>query len=191
MIRHNMVDAIGWQRIVLAGVPGEPSLAGLDIERAAAQAGMEAVEFLCALLHRTKGTALIALNSMDWEDVKRIAHLPYSLLISDALYNEGATHPRRFGAFPRFLRQFVREEKVLSMGEAVRKMTRLPAERLGLCDRGLLMPGLRADVNVFDPGEVTDRATFGKPDMLSEGIRHTFVGGHRAGKQASGEILKA
>lgn len=187
----NMIDAIGWARIVLAGVPGEPSLAGLDLERAAGQAGMEEVAFLCALLHRTKGNVLIALNSMDWEDVKRIARLPYSLLISDALYNEGATHPRRYGAFPRFLRLFVREGKLLSMGEAVRKMTSLPAERLGLSDRGLLKAGMRADVNVFDPGELTDRATFEKPDLLSEGIRHTFVGGRLAGERGAGGILKA
>ena len=186
----NMIDAIGWKRIVLTSVPGEPSLTGLDLERAAGQAGVEEVEFLCALLSRTKGGALIALNSMDWEDVKRIALLPYSFLISDALYNEGATHPRRFGAFPRFLRLFVREEGLLAMGEAVRKMTRLPAERLGLLDRGLLKPGMRADVNVFDPSEVTDRASFEAPDRLSEGIRYTFVGG-LPGERDAGEILKA
>jgi len=187
----NMIDAIGWKRIVLAGVPGEPSLAGLDLERAAAQAGVEEVEFLCALLSRTMGGALIALNSMDWEDVKRIARLPYSFLISDALYNEGATHPRRYGAFPRFLRLFVREERLLSMGEAVRKMSRLPAERLGLLDRGLLKPGMRADINVFDLGEVTDRATHEAPDLLSEGIRHTFISGRLTGERDAGEILKA
>ena len=86
-------------------------------------------------------------------------------------------HPRAYGTFPRVLGRYVREDKVLRLEEAVRKMTSLPAQRLGLRDRGLLRPGAYADVTVFDPGKVIDHATFDNPHQYSEGIVYVFVNG--------------
>jgi N-acyl-D-amino-acid deacylase len=88
-----------------------------------------------------------------------------------------ATHPRNYGAYPRVLGRYVREQQVLTWEDAVRKMTALPAATIGMTDRGYLAHGMTADVTVFDPARVIDRATYEHPSALSEGIRHVFVNG--------------
>lgn len=88
-----------------------------------------------------------------------------------------ATHPRNYGAYPRVLGRYVRERRVLTWQEAIRKMTALPAATVGMVDRGYLAHGTAADVTVFDPRTVIDRATYEDPAVLSEGIRHVFVNG--------------
>lgn len=89
----------------------------------------------------------------------------------------GKPHPRSFGTHPRVLRKYVREEKLLSLEEAIRKMTSAPANRLGLADRGLLRPGMRADLVLFDPDTVRDEATFEEPERYPSGIEWVFVNG--------------
>jgi N-acyl-D-aspartate/D-glutamate deacylase len=91
----------------------------------------------------------------------------------------GPVHPRGYGTYPRVLRKYVREERLLSLEEAVRKMTSSVADRLSLRDRGLLREGLYADVVVFDPETVGDRATFEDPHQLSVGVRDVWVNGGR------------
>jgi N-acyl-D-amino-acid deacylase len=90
------------------------------------------------------------------------------------------THPRYYGSFPRVLGKYVREEKILTWQDAVRKMTALPAATIGMIDRGYLAPGMAADVTVFDPRTVIDRATYENPALPAEGIRHVFVNGVHA-----------
>ena len=89
----------------------------------------------------------------------------------------GMTHPRAYGNYPRALGLYVREQGVMSLEEAVRKMTSAVAARLSINDRGILRPGMFADVVVFDPGTIIDRATYERPHQLSEGVRHLFVNG--------------
>jgi N-acyl-D-amino-acid deacylase len=89
----------------------------------------------------------------------------------------GGAHPRAYGTYPRILGKYVREEGVLSIEEAVRKSTSAVATRLGITDRGLLYPGMYADVVVFDPETIGDRATFEDPHRLSVGVEHVFVNG--------------
>jgi hypothetical protein len=91
-----------------------------------------------------------------------------------------ATHPRYYGSFPRVLGRYVREAKALTWEDAIRKMTALPAATIGMTDRGLLAVGMAADVTVFDPATVIDRATFEQPTLPSEGIRHVLVNGRLA-----------
>jgi dihydroorotase/N-acyl-D-amino-acid deacylase len=88
-------------------------------------------------------------------------------------------HPRAYGTYPRILGRYVREQGVLPLEEAVRKMTSAVADRLGLRDRGQVRPGFFADVVVFDPRAVGDRATFDEPHRLSVGIRDVWVNGER------------
>ena len=87
------------------------------------------------------------------------------------------SHPRAYGTFARILGKFVREEEVVSLPEALRRMTSLPAGNLGLEDRGRLAPGYFADIVVFDPARVRDRATYQQPHQLSNGVIHVFVNG--------------
>ncbi|HLA11926.1 MAG TPA: amidohydrolase family protein, partial [Pyrinomonadaceae bacterium] len=86
-------------------------------------------------------------------------------------------HPRGAGTYPRVLGRYVRELNWLSLEEAIRKMTSLPAERLGLRDRGLIRTGFKADLVLFDPKTVIDRATFAEPQLISAGIHRVFVNG--------------
>lgn len=89
----------------------------------------------------------------------------------------GMTHPRAYGNYPRLLGRYVREEGVMALEEAVRKMTSAVAIRLGLQDRGVIREGLIADLVVFDPATIIDRATYERPHQLSDGVRHVFVNG--------------
>jgi hypothetical protein len=93
---------------------------------------------------------------------------------------ETRTHPRAFGTFPRVLGHYVRETHALTWEDAVRKMTALPANTVGIVDRGFLMPGMVADVTVFDPNTVIDHATYENPALVSEGIRYVLVNGKLA-----------
>jgi len=101
---------------------------------------------------------------------------------------EGKAHPRGYGSFPRILGRYVRDEHVISLEEAIRKMTSLAANRVHLIDRGLLKPGYAADVVVFDPQQIRDVATFEDPNRLSAGMRYVLVNGQAvvfAGKQTN------
>ena len=88
-----------------------------------------------------------------------------------------ASHPRAFGTFPRVLAKYVREEGVISLEEAIRKMTSLPANRLRLFDRGRISPGMSADLVIFDPMKIQDNATFTEPLLYSEGIDYSIING--------------
>lgn len=89
-------------------------------------------------------------------------------------------HPRNWGSFPRVLGRYVRDTGALALPDAVRKMTALPASIIGMADRGYLAPGMRADVTVFDPATIGDRATHAEPTLVSQGVRHVFVNGRAA-----------
>ena len=95
----------------------------------------------------------------------------------DGILGSEHPHPRAYGTFPRILRKYVREEHKLTLEEAIRKFTALPAQRMRLTDRGVLKQGMWADIVVFDPETITDRATFEKPNQLSTGMDFVFVNG--------------
>jgi N-acyl-D-amino-acid deacylase len=114
---------------------------------------------------------------MDEADVQRVLQFPYTMIGSDGLPHDTHPHPRLWGAFPRVLGYYSRELGLLSLEEAVRRMTGLSAYRFGLAGRGVLEPGAYADVTVFDPETVVDRATFEAPTTPAVGIEHVFVNG--------------
>jgi N-acyl-D-amino-acid deacylase len=109
---------------------------------------------------------------------------------------KGVPHPRNYGAFPRVLGRFVRDLKAIELEEAIYKMTGKPAGKLRLNDRGLIRPGLAADLVIFDPAEVSDRATYESPHQYAKGIFHVIVNGNLVIHQAThsgarpGRILK-
>ena len=100
-----------------------------------------------------------------------------SLKALDGVFSDGKPHPRAYGSMTRVLGKYVREDRILTLEDAVRKMSSQPAQRVGLRDRGLLKPGFFADVVVFDPGTVTDKATFVDPHQYSVGVEHVLVNG--------------
>jgi len=95
----------------------------------------------------------------------------------EGLLGQEHPHPRAYGTFPRILRKYVREEKKLSLEDAIRKFSALPAQRMRLSDRGVLKEGMWADVVVFDPASIKDLATFAEPNQLSEGMEYVLVNG--------------
>jgi N-acyl-D-amino-acid deacylase len=118
--------------------------------------------------------------SMDESDLKRIMQYPFNMFASDAgivQYGSGVPHPRAYGTNARVLGQYVREQKVLSLEEAIRRMTSLPAQKFQLRDRGLVREGMAADVVVFSEAEIADRSTFSKPHAYSSGIKFVIVNG--------------
>jgi len=114
---------------------------------------------------------------MDEADVQRVLQFPYTMIGSDGLPHDTHPHPRLWGAFPRVLGYYSRELGLFSLEEAVRRMTGLSAFRFGLTGRGILAPYAYADVTVFDPETVADRATFEAPTTPAAGIEHVFVNG--------------
>jgi dihydroorotase/N-acyl-D-amino-acid deacylase len=127
-----------------------------------------------------RGGANAIYHVLDEGDVERIMRHPHTAIASDgrlAELGEGHPHPRWYGTFPRVLGRYVRERGVLTLEEAVRKMTTLPADRLGLADRGRIAEGAWADLVVFDPETVADRATFEDPHQYPDGIPYVIVNG--------------
>ena len=119
-------------------------------------------------------------HAMDEQDLQRILRHPAAMIASDsdvAVFGRANPHPRAYGTFVRVLGRYVRELKVLTLEDAVRKMTSLPAQRLGLGDRGVLREGMKADLTVFDPNLVRDLATFDQPHQYAEGVSLVVVNG--------------
>ncbi|MEX2281972.1 MAG: D-aminoacylase [Gemmatimonadota bacterium] len=116
----------------------------------------------------------------DEADVRRIMQHPFTMISSDGAIGvpgQGHPHPRNYGAFPRVLGRYVREKKVLTLEEAIRKMTSLPAWRMKQPERGKIAEGMFADITVFDPNTVADKATYEEPHQYSVGIQHVVVNG--------------
>ena len=126
------------------------------------------------------GGASAVFHGMSEDDIKRIMQYPFNMFASDAsirVLNFGMPHPRGYGTNARVLSKYVREEKILSLEEAIRRMTSLPAQKFQLKDRGLLREGYAADIVIFDEKEVKDVSTFEKPHAYSKGFHYVIVNG--------------
>lgn len=144
------------------------------------------------------GGAQMVYFSMDETDLRRIMQYPFNMFASDAgiiQFGSGVPHPRAYGTNARVLGQYVREQKVIGLEEAIRRMTSLPAQKFQLRDRGLIREGMAADVVVFSEKEVGDQSTFSKPHAYSLGFKYVVVNGelviedgHHTGKR-SGKVL--
>lgn len=175
----NYIDSLGMERILIA----QALLAENQqyIGRTLAdirQTGRNPYEFICSLLASEQGKVGIIVMSMSQADVDAVARLPYSLVISDALYGEGGlAHPRLYAAFSKILRDLVAERKILGLPEAIRKMTAMPAEKLHIKDRGVIREGYYADLNIFSLEEIKDCSDFRQSGRLSEGMGLVLIGG--------------
>jgi len=117
---------------------------------------------------------------MDEGDVEALMAMPWNMIASDgevAVPGRGSPHPRYYGTFPRVLAKYVRERHTLSLTDAIRRMTSLPAQAMRLEDRGVLRPGLAADLVVFDADSIQDLATFEQPHQYPRGVRWVVVNG--------------
>lgn len=178
----------GWDRIMLGQAPGYEELESRPIAELADENGMDPFSFVFRMIQETHGSASMIVFSMDEADVEKILVHPLTCIGSDGASGSGKVHPRMFGTFARVLGYYVREKKLLSLEEAVHKMTFLSAQALRLKDRGAIKKGYKGDIVVFDPDKVKDKATYAEPRQYAEGIIHVFVNGKAV--ISGGEVQK-
>jgi N-acyl-D-aspartate/D-glutamate deacylase len=182
---QSSVRGVGWDRIVIEAA-GDGRHNGESVAAIADAGGVAPIDAFLALLLEDPDASCIG-HAMHEDDVRAILADPDVMVASDssAMSPEGplgswAVHPRTYGTFPRVLGRYAREERLLTLEQAVRKMTALPAERFGLAGRGLLREGGAADLVLFDPRTVSDASTFERPHAYPAGIDLVVVNGRIA-----------
>jgi N-acyl-D-amino-acid deacylase len=180
----SIMDRMGWENVMIAWCPKRKDAEGRRVAEIAAARKLDPIEAVFELLRDAEGVASMILFQLDEKDFLRAVTHPHVMIGSDgsalAATGEmavGKPHPRSYGTFPRILGRYVRDERVLSLAEAVHKMTGLPARRLALRDRGQIRVDAKADLVVFDPRRVADQATFEDPHRYPVGIEHVVVNG--------------
>ncbi len=173
----------GWHGIFIAECPSKKEYEGKSLEDILKETDRfdDPYEGLFDLLLEIEGNATIIVFLMDEDDVRTVMSSPLSSFISDSWATApdagGKPHPRAYGTFPRVLGKYVREEKLLTLEQAIRKMTSLPAGKIGLKSRGILREGFWADVVIFDQAVIKDQATFDDPHQYPKGIEYVIVNG--------------
>jgi dihydroorotase/N-acyl-D-amino-acid deacylase len=171
------------KNVVISNCSWDASLAGKTLADVAALRGMQptienAAE--AAMWITEQGGCQGVFHAINEEDLVRIMQHPATMVASDGdviVFGRAQPHPRSYGTFARVLSEYVRERGILTLEEAVRKMSAFPAQRAGLHDRGLIRPGMKADIAVFDPARVRDAATFERPHQYAEGFSFVLVNG--------------
>ena len=176
------------EKILLVGFKSEKlkPLTGKSLAAVAKMRGKDPVETIMDLIAEDESRIDSIYFLMSEENIRKEMAKPWISFGSDeasqapeGVFLKSNPHPRAYGNFARVLGKYVREEKVISLGEAVRRLSALPAGNLGLDHRGQLKEGMFADVVVFDPATIGDRATFEKPHQYAVGMKHVFVNGQQ------------
>jgi N-acyl-D-amino-acid deacylase len=171
-------DRESWSRVCISTVSREDGkwMEGRSVKEVAERMGMDPVDALLKILVEEELRVDAVMHSMSEENLRRFLSLPFTMIGSDSaarpLMARGKPHPRGFGTFPRFIGRYAED-----LGRAIHKITMLPAETFGLRGRGLLREGFFADITVFDPARIKDRATFEEPFQAPEGIYYVIVNG--------------
>lgn len=185
------------RRVQFARVSWQPELEGKTLHDWCLEEGLEPTLDNGAELviqAQFRGGASCIFHAMDQQDVNRIMQHPFTAVASDGrltAMGSGHPHPRNYGTFVRILDKYVRQDSVLSLPEAIRKMTSLPANRMGLTDRGLIQVGYQADITIFDPLTIKEHATFIEPHQYPTGIQYVLVNGQFAIDEANFKGIKA
>jgi N-acyl-D-amino-acid deacylase len=199
---HSARGANRGEIVYIARYKADPECEGKNLVQLCAERGLEptpenAAEMAIRLLEEGPVSAVNFL--MNEDDVRTFLVDPEIMISTDGgvtRFGEGVPHPRNYGTYPRLLGHYVREEGLLTLEEAIRKSTSLPATHMGFTDRGLLSVGKKADIVVFDARKITDKATFQAPHQYPEGIRYVIVNGavtvedQRLTETRAGEVLR-
>jgi len=202
---HNPFE-LPFEEIVVTGVKTEANrgLVGKNLEEIAGERGQDPLDVSLDLLLEEDGHVNAVFFSMSEEDMNQALAHPLGCVCTDGLayapegpVSSGSPHPRSYGTYPRLLGKYVRDEGLLSLEEAVRKATSWPAARIGAEDRGLIAPGKRADLVIFDAERIADTATYAEPHQFPTGIEWVIVAGQVAvhsreqADERHGEVLRA
>jgi N-acyl-D-amino-acid deacylase len=181
-------EFLGAEKILLVGFRNEAHapLVGKTLAEVAAARGTPVEDTIMDLIVEDDSRVQCVFFTMSEDNVRTAVGLPWMSFCSDAgslapegVFIKNSTHPRAYGSFARLLARYVREERLLSLGEAIRRLAALPADNLGLERHGRLKPGAYADVVVFDPRAIQDHATFDRPHQYASGMQHVFVNGQQ------------
>ena len=191
-IRVEVLDAMArgehrisaWENVRIAWSPAHPEFSGLNLREVAAREDRDPVDAYLDMILADRGDTVSIHFMMNEDDVRTFLSHDSMVIGSDGIFrgvgghaDPGSPHPRHFGTFPRVLGHYVREERVFELPEAIRRMTSASADMLRLADRGRLAPGARADVVVFDPDTIADRASWIEPQLRPSGIDVVLVDG--------------
>jgi N-acyl-D-amino-acid deacylase len=191
MLSKNSTWDNEWQEIpgpeaILVSVVQSPKLLplqGKTIAQIAKDRNKDAIDTICDLLIDDPGMS-VAVFAMSEPDIELALKQPWTSIDNDSqgtsptgILGKEHPHPRAYGTFPRILRKYVREDHLLTLPDAIRKFSSLPAGRMRLADRGVIKEGMWADIDIFDPAKITDRATFENPNQLSAGMEFVLVNG--------------
>ena len=172
-VARGLADVGGPANVTIVSCAAHPQYEFKNMEEISKQEGITPVELYMKIVR--DGGASVVGHTMKERDIEVFYRQPWVMVSSDG--GIGSRHPRGAGAYPRVLGRYVRELRWLTLPDAIRKMTSLPAQRFRLRDRGLVRPGFKADLVLFDPARIIDRSTFQQPELFSEGVKRVFVNG--------------
>jgi N-acyl-D-amino-acid deacylase len=172
-VKEALDDVGGGHNVQITRLPKFPQYVGKRLDEIAKAEGISEVDVYVRIV--ADDDAGVIGHTMSEEDMRAFLRQPWAMVASDG--GIGISHPRGAGTFPRVLGRFVRDEKWLTLTEAIRKMTSMPAARLQLADRGTIRAGMKADLVIFDPATIIDRSTFEQPRLRARGIYRVFVNG--------------
>ena len=204
-IRKETVSEGYWEKIIISSVVSEKNgwMEGMTIKDISDKLELNEIDTVIRILTEERLRVGAIFRSMSEKNLRKFLSIPVCMIGSDSSARcfdgptkKGKPHPRGFGTFPRFFGKYVREEKMMSLSHAIHKSTMLPANTFGLKGRGQIKEGMFADIVIFDPEKIIDRATFENPFQKPEGIRYVFVNGVTAIRECeftgslAGRILK-
>jgi N-acyl-D-amino-acid deacylase len=173
MVRKGLDDVGGGGNVLITNCAAHRDYEGKTLDEIAMAQGKTAVDVYIQIVK--DGGAGVVCKSMIESDIRTFYQQPWVMVASDG--GIGMRHPRGAGTFPRVLGRYVREQKWLTLEEAIRKMSAFPAQRLGLRDRGMIKAGMKADVVIFDPNRIIDQSTMAQPTREPIGVLKVFVNG--------------
>ncbi|MBI3329826.1 MAG: amidohydrolase family protein [Nitrospinae bacterium] len=172
----------GWDEILIASVKTARNkmYEGKPLQKIAHVRGEEPLDSVLQLLLEEECAVAMIMFSMAEEDVRTVMRHPATMIGTDGIWSHGKPHPRIYGTYPRILGTYVREEKLLSLEEAVRKMTSFPAQKFGLWKKGIVREGMDADLVLFDPHTIAERSSYRDPHRYPAGIPYVILNGQVA-----------
>ncbi len=181
---ESLVSECGWDRMMITRCPNNEHYEGKRIQELADEKGVDAYDFAFDLCIEEECRVGLVIFSISEEDAMFLMNHPLSMIASDSssisprgLIGRGKPHPRNYGNAAKFLGTYVRDKKLMPLEQGIRKITSLPARKIGLKDRGVIIEGLMADLVVFDPGTIASNAEYGDPHHYPTGVHYVIVNG--------------
>jgi N-acyl-D-amino-acid deacylase len=175
----DMIRGCSWDEILIASVKSASNKAceGKSLQQIAERRGEEPLDSVFNLLVDEECAVAMIMFTMSEEDVRTVMRHPATMIGTDGIWSHGKPHPRIYGTYPRILGTYVREQRLLSLEEAVRKMTSFPAQKFGLWKKGIVRGGMDADLVLFNPATIAERSSFQDPHQYPAGLPYVILNG--------------